>query len=456
MKKNIFTFFLGFYQVISLFEIQENLYMLKNKINISKIIFKEEFMTKLNESDWYVPARWEPQSHINLALSSEQFFNPAKFSHGPKTIEDVQIEMIKALLPFVKIRVLANDEQQANSFSQLLTKSKTPRENIEILIIEHHHIWLRDTGPIWLKSKNKLKIIQSSFNEWGGWDVQPNDVPQILGQILKISVEKTSYVGEGGGKSFNGEGSVIVCETVERERNPHLTLEEIENLLKKTYHFKHIIWIKKGLATDIQTFNSLLPGDIYAMGAGGHVDECCRFVGPRKILLVHVTKEQADKSLIAKISYENMEENYQLLKKQTDQDGQPLEIVRFPYPDDLIYEIDKRDLKYKQILLTQTESKSPIRIEEPAKYILPASYCNYLISNNIILLPKYYKPGRSDSFKKTDQEAFDILQKCFPNHKIIQINPEPVNAGGGGLNCISNDQPAYDLSINQLLQPSQN
>jgi agmatine deiminase len=136
-----------------------------------------------------------------------------------------------------------------------------------------------------------------------------------------------------------------------------------------------------------------------------------------------------------------MEENYKMLQEQTDEDGLPLEIVRFPLPDDLICEINELDPKFKQIQYYQIKMHSPIIIEGPAKYILPASYCNYLISNNVILLPKYYKLGRSNSFKKTDQEAFDTLQKCFPNHKIIQIHPEPINAGGGGMNCISNEQP---------------
>ena len=87
---------------------------------------------------WYVPARWEPQSYIYLALSmTGQAFDPARFSHGPTTIEDVQIEMIKSLSPFVKIRVLANDEEQASWFKQLLAQNKVSQENVEILIIKH-------------------------------------------------------------------------------------------------------------------------------------------------------------------------------------------------------------------------------------------------------------------------------------------------------------------------------
>jgi|SaaInlV_150m_DNA_4_1039716.scaffolds.fasta_scaffold71926_1 hypothetical protein len=70
--------------------------------------------------NWYVLARWESQSYINLAFTPEQFFDHAQFHHGPKTIEYVQIEMIKNLLPFVKTRVLANYEQQVGSFRQLL------------------------------------------------------------------------------------------------------------------------------------------------------------------------------------------------------------------------------------------------------------------------------------------------------------------------------------------------
>ncbi|MBD3232084.1 alpha/beta fold hydrolase [Candidatus Dependentiae bacterium] len=400
-------------------------------------------------TNWHVPARWEPQSHIILALSSEQFFDPIRFYSEPKTIEDVQIEMIKSLLPFVKIRVLANDEQQANWFKTLLKQQNIPPEKVEIVLVKHDNIWIRDTGPIWLCSNGDFKIIQSGFTEWG-CGKKTNNVPSDLGKLLNIPVEKTSYVGEGGGKSFNGKGSVILCEEVERERNPNLTLKEIEDILKKIYNFKHIIWVKKGLASDVLTLTSLLPGNVYAMAAGGHVDEFCRFVGSRKILLVQVTEEQAQKSPIAKISYDNMEENYKLLQKQTDENGHPLEIIRFPLPDDLIYEIDERDPKFKQIRYYHTKMQSPLIIQEPAKYILPASYCNYLISNNVILLPRYYKPGRSNSFKKTDQEAFDTLQKCFPKHKIIQINPEPINAGGGGMNCISNEQPACKLYENKI------
>jgi len=391
-------------------------------------------------TNWHVPARWEPQSYVTLALTSEQFFDPIQFSSGPKTVEGVQIEMIKSLLPFVKIRVLANDEQQIHWFKQLLEQNNIPAQKVEMLAIKHDHIWIRDTGPIWLCSDGKLKIVQTGFTEWGCGE-KPNNVPTDLGKFLQIPIEKTSYVGEGGGKSFNGKGSVIVCEEVERQRNPNLTLTEIEDVLKEVYHFEHIIWIKKGLASDILTLTTLLPGNVYAMAAGGHVDECCRFVSSRKILLVQVTEEQAHTSPIAKISYDNMEENFNMLQKQTDQDGQPLEIVRLPLPDDLMYEIDERDPKFRQIRYYLTKMKSPLTIQGSAKYILPASYCNYLISNNAILLPKYYKPGRCNSYKKTDQEAFEILQECFPHHKIIQINPEPINAGGGGMNCISNEQP---------------
>ena len=79
---------------------------------------------------------------------------------------------------------------------------------------------------------------------------------------------------------------------------------------------------------------------------------------------------------------------------------------------------------------------------KPIEVVLAASYSNYVIANGVVVIPKYSKPGRDPSFAATDAAAKKVMETVFPRRKVVQVNPEPVNAGGGGLNCISNNMPA--------------
>ena len=74
--------------------------------------------------------------------------------------------------------------------------------------------------------------------------------------------------------------------------------------------------------------------------------------------------------------------------------------------------------------------------------VLAASYTNYVVANGVVLVPQYDRPGRPKRFAEADQRARSALGRLFPGRKIVGINAEPVNAGGGGLNCISNNMPA--------------
>ena len=83
-----------------------------------------------------------------------------------------------------------------------------------------------------------------------------------------------------------------------------------------------------------------------------------------------------------------------------------------------------------------------IKEGEPVRIVIAASYLNFLIANEVVLVPKYWKKGRDAAFKKKDKAVQRIFEDVFPNREIVRINPENVNAGGGGMHCISQPMPS--------------
>ncbi|MCP3995783.1 MAG: agmatine deiminase family protein [bacterium] len=405
-------------------------------------------------SDYRVPAEWEPQEAVYLAVSSGNKFDPSQFSGGNRTVEDVQFDMIRALHEVVSVRIIANDEAQKVAYQGAMRSAGLDPSWVRFEMVDHCEIWVRDTGPIWARNESgETALIWMGFDSWGyapyilgEWahcDF-PNYISRDLGAALGKPVYRTPLVGEGGDKSFNGRGSLICCKAVETDRNRDLSLPDLEALLKQSFNIENVVWVEQGLADDFQTFrvrpeygNATLPGKLFTMGTGGHIDEYCRFVGQNKVLLARVHESRlADMSAIEQITHFNMEGNLALLRQQTDENGTPLEIVRMPLPPAMIYTVDQRDPMY--FIMQQLKG---VDIEGPIKAVIASSYCNYLISNDVICFPKYYRPGMDESVQEIDQEAYEIMAGLFPDHEVVQIDPVPANAGGGGMHCISNNQP---------------
>jgi len=144
---------------------------------------------------------------------------------------------------------------------------------------------------------------------------------------------------------------------------------------------------------------------------------------------------------IASISHKSLEENLEILKKETDQDGNPLEVIRIPMPPTTIVKIKPSDGVYGQMKNMRFEDGSVLDGKQDIEIVMAASYCNFLVTNGLVLLPKYYREGKDLLYDKTDREAKEILQKCFPERKIVQIDSELINLGGGGMHCITQQEP---------------
>lgn len=435
------------------------------------------------DNTYTFPAEFEPQECVWLSWPRD----PTEMLAG-RPFAPVLLDMIESLQPHVKVAVIVNtkDEEQIireallqrqASSSSSSSSSSNGENDLAFHLVKHDSIWMRDFGPIFLKSQNvdasqPLKVVDFRWSVWGYADglrpIMPPDefaemidsdggvARRVAGALSLATVDATDFVSEGGDREFNGRGTLMVTEAVQLQRNPHLTRDQLTDRFKSVFNVRKVIWLKQGVAEDDQIFNGPLPGGVFTMPCtGGHIDEYARFVSPTTILLAEVREEDRDHP-IGRISHERLEENYRILAGETDQDGNPFTIIRIPLPPIDIVTVKPTDRLYaeygaitfrdgrtfEQIVAERRRERglddaAPVEVEA----VVPGSYCNFLISNGVVLMPRYYGEGRPAAVKRTDDAAREIMQAAFPAHKIVQIDCENVNFGGGGMHCISQQQP---------------
>jgi agmatine deiminase len=394
-------------------------------------------VTKKNGDEFFtIPAEFEKQEAVWIAAKP--------FESGHPTIEIV-IQMLKALSPHVKIKLMVADNAAKETVQKLLKENGVDEKQVFYwTTVSSPTRWYRDVGGLFLKSdKGNLKIVDFGFNCYGDCESssekakRKEGIDREIAALLGLPAIKSDLVSEGGDLEFNGRGTMMAVEAVELQRNPHLTKAQIEKELLRVLGQKKIIWLKKGIAEDDKAQRGALYENVYPIGTGGHVDEFCRFISPDTILLAEVSPRERDADPVMKMTYDRMEENYKILRASSDQTGKKFKIIRVPvadiiYDEFVIKEGDTEELNYFR------DSKPGQTI----KSIIAASYLNFFISNGVVLQPAYWREGRPNSTKVKDEAVRKVLQKAFPNRKIVPISAENLNYGGGGMHCATQPQPA--------------
>jgi agmatine deiminase len=395
--------------------------------------------------------------HSSVTQNEEFFTFPAEFDKqeavwmvarpfdSERPTIGVAVQMIKALAPTVKIRLMVADEKAKEAVAKLLKANGVDERQVSYWTTTSSPTrWYRDVGAIFLKSnKGNLKVVDFSFNCYG--ECEPSSpsatkregIDREIAALLSLPVLKTDLVSESGGREVNGRGTMMAVEAVELQRNPGMTKAQIERVLLEVLGQKKMIWLKKGIAEDDKAQRGPLHDNVYAVGTGGHIDEFCRFVSGDTILLAQVSPRERDADPVMNMSYDRLEENYKILKAASDQDGKKFKIIRVPvadiiYDEFVIKETDAEELRYFH----------RSRPGQTIRKIIAASYLNFFISNGVVLVPAYWKEGRPQSTKEKDETVKNILQKVFPNRKIVQIHSENFNYSGGGMHCATQQQPA--------------
>ena len=200
-------------------------------------------------------------------------------------------------------------------------------------------------------------------------------------------------------------------------RNPYLSRKQQDSLLNLSLGIKKSIWLREGVAEDPGAgTKAKIVDNIYGYCVGGHVDEFARFVNANTIFLAMPSSKEADTDAIKKITFDRMKVNAEILNKSTDQDGKPFKIVYIPVPD-VIPELHVVDTANLQFPVTALKSDFPSWKQGDTIRFMPAvSYLNFIVFNQLVLIPKYWRPGFSESCKRKDEDVRKIFSVYFRLH----------------------------------------
>ncbi|HEX7713533.1 MAG TPA: agmatine deiminase family protein [Bacillota bacterium] len=351
------------------------------------------------------PGEFERQQAVWLQWPSEVY------EGGPRPVSPVTIRLIQALAPYIRVNLMVRNQLEIELIKGLLEAGGFSGSAIHYYIVSHLSIWARDVGPIFIRDRrNHLQVVDFGFNNYSR-DGDPNyidiesRVDKRVAKLLGLPAVTSSLISEGGAIESNGRGCLMVTASVALKRNPGLSRMQIAKEYQRVLGSRKIIWLNKGLAEDDAI-------------TSGHINEIARFADPRTILLARVPAEDRDANPVARSSYRRLEENCRILRNATDQDGQPFRIIRIPMPVTLYSE-------------AKPNGEFPVR-----------SYLNFFITNGAVLLPVYWRPGRSPALKTMEEQVKSIFRRTFPGRRIIGIDVENVNLWGGGIHCITQPMPA--------------
>lgn len=381
------------------------------------------------------PAEWEKQQSVWLAWS------------GSPDLNIVSTEIIQALLPSTRVDLVVKDKKTLNEASRFLKGYKVDTKKIKFHIYEGANIFIRDPGPLFLKKDDGSAMIADfNWNNYGvdttrtAYSLERGGVDKYMAKKLGIKTIKSSFVAEGGGLEVNGEGVLLTFKDTALQRNPGKSLAQIESEYLRMYGQKKVVWLERSPVQDRRTpDNQPLIGNYFGSGANGHIDEVARFVSPNTVLVASYPKPTAKSHAIAKADYLVYEEVAETLENSTDANGKPFTVIRVENPDlSLFWETSKVKKEDEQYTMHGIKPGETV-------YQVPAvSYMNFLISNNTVVAPKYWKPGMPEHVKKLDEDFKKVLQNAFPGYTIAQLNPLAVNFWGGGIHCITQQMPLFD------------
>lgn len=262
---------------------------------------------------------------------------------------------------------------------------------VAVLELDIDDSWARDSGPIFVKNQGgEIAGTAWGFNAWGSkyepYDKDATLAPRLL-STLGVDCFTAPMVLEGGAIHVDGEGTLLTTESclLNKNRNPDLTRAQIETILHDFLGIEKVIW---------------LPGDPLEVETDGHVDGIACFVRPG-VVLFESWAEPGDPD------YAAVEKNRRALEQATDAKGRKLEIFEIQDAAECEEEMDERFCR---------------------------SYVNFYIANGGIVMPGYGIPA--DAINR------EVLQKLFPDREVVQVPIRDVAIGGGGIHCITQQQPA--------------
>ena len=347
------------------------------------------------ELGYSMPAEWERHEATWLGWPH----NPTDWPGKLDTIRWVYGEIVRKIAPGETVRILINSRQEQKRAQAYLKQAGANLKNVQFVLHPTNRGWTRDSGPIFVRRRTARKadtaIVHFHFNAWAKYDDWQKDrrVPETAARLLRKPIFNAQFQGrnfvlEGGGIEVNGRGSLLTTEECYLDpkvqvRNPGLGRAEIDETLKRYLGVSNVLWLVAGPVGD---------------DTHGHIDDICRFVDPKTLVLIKETDRKDP-------NYRPLAENWDRIQDLRLEDGSKPEVIALPMP-------------------------APLHFDG---YRLPASYANFYISNAAVLVPTFNDPN--------DRVALGILGDLFRDRPVVGIHAVDLVLGFGTLHCLTQQQP---------------
>jgi agmatine deiminase len=336
-----------------------------------------------------MPPEWFPHERTWMSFPPDDDYDG---SHHETPMIEAWAATANAIVDFEPVSMLV-PPHRARDAARLLDR------RVEQVECELDDCWLRDNGPTFLlNAEGDLGAALWTFNGWGrnfsdqtGLDARAG---RLVAEHVDAHIFTSALVNEGGGIHVDGQGTVLVTESVQLDphRNPDWTKADVEAELRAMLGVSKVIWLTQGLTLDM---------DRRAFGTNGHVDIVAFFAAPG-VVAVHSQGNPDHPDAVV------MAEQLEILRMSTDAHGRPFEIVEMPAPTNGWHDDGS---------------------------LCDESYINFVMVNHGLVLCSFDDPI-------ADERAHSVFARLFPQRTITSVPASAVFARGGGLHCITQQQPA--------------
>lgn len=343
----------------------------------------------MSEEVRWLPPEWAPQSAVLLTW-------PHRFSDWQPFLPEVEpvfVNIAREIALREQVIICCYDQLHIDHVHTLLTESGVNPEKVKLYPIPSNDSWARDHGPITVQRNGSPLLLDFHFNGWGRkypyqLDDAINSELQALNAFGSTPVEKFNQVLEGGSIETDGEGTLLTttqCQ-LSPQRNPELDCVGLEGMFQQKFGIERVLWLKHGQ----------LEGD----DTDGHIDTLARFCKPDTI--AYTTCD-----LPSDPQHEGLKAMERELRQFRDHRGNPYRLIPLPLPKPVFSDVGRR---------------------------LPATYANFLIINEAVLVPVYDDPH--------DEVVLTRLASAFPEREMVPINALPLIQQFGSLHCVTMQLPA--------------
>ena len=333
----------------------------------------------------YLPAEWDEQDAVLLTWPHPQ----SDWAPLLADAEAVYCEIIRCILQHQVVILTTPDPARTHS---VLAAAGIDSLRLQLFHLPSNDTWARDFGPLCVFQQGRPVLLDFTFNGWGNKFQADLDNRITAGLHHQGAFGNTplldgGIVLEGGSIESDGQGTLLTTSQclLEKNRNPHLTRQQLDTLLRGTFGVEQVLWLDSGH----------LSGD----DTDAHIDTLARFA-PNRTIVYQGCTDPGDEH------YRPLQEMAEQLEGFRNLSDQPYRLRALPLPQ-------------------------PIQADEG--YRLPATYANFLIINGAVLVPTYSDPA--------DQAALEIVGDAFPDREIIGIDCRTLIKQHGSLHCVTMQIP---------------